>query len=102
MLLPRVGCPPTHAARGWPMAYALSKRLFDVDLFRRGAAPLFPCWSRPALLLLNPIFNPGPLFYRPERMGRDLPALPALQVPHDGAGGDAAGRGPDDPWRPSA
>jgi lipopolysaccharide/colanic/teichoic acid biosynthesis glycosyltransferase len=44
--------------------------LFDVTF---SAVVLIPCFLLVAacLLVLNPILNPGPMFYRPERMGRD-------------------------------
>jgi lipopolysaccharide/colanic/teichoic acid biosynthesis glycosyltransferase len=46
------------------MAYALSKRAFDVTF---SAVVLIPCFLLVAacLLVLNPILNPGPMFYRP-------------------------------------
>jgi lipopolysaccharide/colanic/teichoic acid biosynthesis glycosyltransferase len=57
------------AAGRWPVAYALTKRLFDVGF---SALVLTPCLLVVAacLLVLNPVLNPGPLFYRPLRMGR--------------------------------
>lgn len=49
------------------------------------------------LLIVNPIWNPGPLLYRQQRMGRDGRVMTVWKfrtmLPHDGG----AARGPEDP-----
>jgi lipopolysaccharide/colanic/teichoic acid biosynthesis glycosyltransferase len=78
------------------MAYALSKRAFDVTF---SAVVLVPCFLLVAacLLALNPILNPGPMFYRPERMGRDCRPFRLCKFRTMTPAANAAGRGPDDP-----
>ena len=76
-------------------AYRIGKRAFDVFfctifLFPAMLVVLFP------LLVLNPIYNPGPLFFRPERMGRNCTAFRAWKF-RTMVGEPTAPRGPDDP-----
>jgi lipopolysaccharide/colanic/teichoic acid biosynthesis glycosyltransferase len=88
--------PPTRrlGERGWPWPYLAAKRLFDLGF---SAVVLLPSLVLVAacLLLLNPLFNPGPLFYRPRRMGRFCRPFRLYKFrtmePAD------ASRGPDDP-----
>ncbi len=53
----------------WPVPYLVAKRLFDLLFSSVVLMPLL-LFVASALLLLNPFLNPGPLLYRPERMGR--------------------------------
>ena len=48
------------------------------------------------LMVLNPVFNPGPLVFTQKRMGRDCTAFRAIKF-RTMACDRAAGRGPDDP-----
>jgi lipopolysaccharide/colanic/teichoic acid biosynthesis glycosyltransferase len=67
------------------------------------AAVLIPCFLLVAtcLLVLNPILNPGPLFYRPQRMGRDCRPFRLCKF-RTMAPAAAEARGPDDPGRNGA
>ncbi|MGR3291348.1 MAG: sugar transferase [Paracoccaceae bacterium] len=51
----------------WSLRYRVLKKLFDIG-FSILALPLIALTAF-ALLLLNPFFNPGPLFFRQLRMG---------------------------------
>ena len=51
----------------WSLRYRVLKKLFDIG-FSILALPLIALTAF-ALLLLNPFFNPGPLFFRQVRMG---------------------------------
>lgn len=51
------------------LAFRLAKGLLDKTLALL-ALPVIAL-AAAALLILNPVFNPGPLFFRQERMGRD-------------------------------
>jgi lipopolysaccharide/colanic/teichoic acid biosynthesis glycosyltransferase len=84
------------AAGRWPVAYALTKRLFDVGF---SALVLTPCLLVVAacLLVLNPVLNPGPLFYRPLRMGQDCRPFRLYKFRTMLSAGPDASRGPNDP-----
>jgi len=55
---------------GGSSAFWVGKRLFDIGMSLVLVLFLLPVAA--LLLLLNPMFNPGPLIYRQQRMGRDL------------------------------
>lgn len=81
--------------RGQSFAYRVAKRGFDlffctIFLLPAMLVVLFP------LLVLNPIFNPGPLFFRQKRMGRHCRPFLALKF-RTMVGDTRARRGPDDP-----
>jgi len=59
----------TEPAPGGSPLFWAGKRVFDIlgSLLLLPLMVLMGC----VLLLLNPIWNPGPLFYRQKRMGRD-------------------------------
>lgn len=75
--------------------YAVGKRLFDIGFSTLVLLPAMLVVAL-ALLLANPFYNPGPLFYAQKRMGRDCKPFRALKfrtmraTPRDR-------RGPDDP-----
>jgi lipopolysaccharide/colanic/teichoic acid biosynthesis glycosyltransferase len=99
-MLPEIHAPHspsrrTAATRVWPAAFALAKRGFDVIF---SAAVLIPCFLLVAtcLLVLNPVLNPGPMFYRPQRMGRDCRPFRLCKF-RTMAPAAAEARGPDDP-----
>jgi lipopolysaccharide/colanic/teichoic acid biosynthesis glycosyltransferase len=83
------------------VAYALAKRLFDSGF---SLVILLPSWClwRGALLVLNPFLNPGPLFYRPQRMGRGCDPFRLYKFRTMDAADAHAARGPTIRWRPSA
>ena len=80
---------------GGSRAFGAAKRTTDIAISLLG----FPIIAMIALglMILNPIWNPGPLFYRQQRMGRDGKPITMWKfrtmLPADGF----AARGPDDP-----
>ena len=84
----------SEARRDTKRLYFAVKRVFDavVSLF------LLPLTAIVAvmLLLLNPIFNPGPLFYAQPRMGRDCRAFMVLKF-RTMQPAERVARGADDP-----
>lgn len=77
------------------LIYRAMKRGFDlffctIFLFPAMLVVLVP------LLVLNPIFNPGPLFFRQKRMGRNCVPFRALKF-RTMVGQPTHRRGPDDP-----
>lgn len=76
-------------------AYMLAKWAFDIGFTTVVLLPATAIIAL-ALMILNPFFNPGPLFYSQKRMGRDCKPFRAWKfrtmLP---AGRDR--RGPDDP-----
>jgi lipopolysaccharide/colanic/teichoic acid biosynthesis glycosyltransferase len=76
-------------------AYHIAKRVFDIGFSTLVLLPAMLVVVL-ALLLANPFYNPGPLFYAQKRMGRDCKPFRALKfrsmrvTPRDR-------RGPDDP-----
>ncbi|MCU4652841.1 sugar transferase [Roseibacterium sp. SDUM158016] len=86
--------PPRPARDGAAWPDALGKRLFDMGF---SAAILLPAavFVALCLLVLNPVLNPGPLLYRPLRMGRDCRPFHAWKFRTMQTG--LALRGPDDP-----
>jgi lipopolysaccharide/colanic/teichoic acid biosynthesis glycosyltransferase len=89
---------PEHGrpCAGWPISYLVGKRLFDIGF---SAVVLIPCFALVALclLILNPAFNPGPLLYRPRRMGQDCRPFLLEKVRTMRPAGPDASRGPNDP-----
>jgi hypothetical protein len=85
----------TAAPRGWPMAYALSKRAFDVTFSAVVLSPV-SFWSRPAFWP-EPDPEPRTHVLPAATHGPRLPALPPVQVPHHGTGGDCGGARPRRP-----
>jgi lipopolysaccharide/colanic/teichoic acid biosynthesis glycosyltransferase len=84
---------PAPVPVGGSPGYWLGKAALDVA----GALLLLPLVAALALLLLllNPVFNPGPLFYRQRRMGRDCTSFTALKFRTMRAG--LRERGPSEP-----
>ena len=86
--------PSTSSAAAPQRWYLAVKRGFDISV-ALAALPVLALWIA-ALAILNPFFNPGPLFYRQRRMGRDCRPFEILkfrtmrEVPR-------IERGPDDP-----
>lgn len=80
--------------RSAPMAFFTAKRALDIAV----SVMLLPVVGASALVLLalNPVFNPGPLFFRQSRMGMNCLPFEATKfrsmLPAEGAG-----RGADDP-----
>jgi lipopolysaccharide/colanic/teichoic acid biosynthesis glycosyltransferase len=58
----------SQGACDWPAGFRVFKRLFDV-FFAVSALPIMAVVSV-VLLALNPFFNPGPVFFRQDRMGQ--------------------------------
>jgi lipopolysaccharide/colanic/teichoic acid biosynthesis glycosyltransferase len=89
---------PPHARpdRTWPVVYALAKRLFDIGFSLVILLPLLVLVAG-ALLVLNPFLNPGPLFYRPQRMGRGCVPFRLYKFRTMDAADAHAAREPDDP-----
>ncbi len=91
-------CPTPIVTRShpWPWPYAAAKRLFDIGF---SAVILVPCLIAltTCLVILNPILNPGPLLYRPKRMGRHCEPfrLYKFRTMVPACGGKR--RGPDEP-----
>ena len=81
---------------GWPVTYLLGKRLFDLGF---SAVVLIPCFALVAvcLVILNPALNPGPLFYRPHRMGRGCASFRLYKFRTMAPAEPDATRGPNDP-----
>lgn len=81
---------------GWPPAFILGKRLFDLGF---SALVLLPCFALVAacLIVLNPVFNPGPLLYRPDRMGLGCAAFRLYKFRTMAPAATEVSRGPDDP-----
>jgi lipopolysaccharide/colanic/teichoic acid biosynthesis glycosyltransferase len=52
----------------WPLRVRMFKRIVDIN-FAIAALPIMALVAV-ALFFLNPIFNPGPVFFRQERMGQ--------------------------------
>jgi len=52
----------------WPLHVRIFKRIVDIQ-FSLVAAPIM-AFVTVALLVLNPFFNPGPVFFRQDRMGQ--------------------------------
>ena len=76
------------------VAFQIGKRVFDI-VVSIAALPviLIACC---VLLVVNPIWNPGPLFFVQMRMGRDCRPFPALKFRTMRPVGRIV-RGPDDP-----
>lgn len=85
--LPEVGQPGSRL-------FLIAKRLFDV-LAALAALPVVGIAAL-VLLVVNPVWNPGRLFFVQTRMGRNCRPFPALKfrTMHPA---DAILRGPDDP-----
>jgi lipopolysaccharide/colanic/teichoic acid biosynthesis glycosyltransferase len=66
----------------WPLRVRIFKRIVDIH-FALVGLPLTAVVAV-ALFVLNPFFNPGPVFFRQDRMGQGG-SLPHLEVPHHGA-----------------
>lgn len=63
------GRPGARATPEWPLHFLVFKRVCDIH-FAMAAMPMIAIlWA--VLLVLNPFLNPGPVFFRQERMGRD-------------------------------
>jgi lipopolysaccharide/colanic/teichoic acid biosynthesis glycosyltransferase len=84
------------ARRPAPWLYPACKRGFDIAF---SVLVLLPAMAAVAvgLLFLNPALNPGPLFYRPLRMGRDCRAFRAWKFRTMRTAPDGLRRGPEDP-----
>ena len=81
------------AGRGGSQSFWFAKRLFDIG-FSLLLLPLVGAVCL-ALVLLNPARNPGPLFYRQPRMGKDCRAFMAIKFRTMRCG--TVRRGPNDP-----
>jgi lipopolysaccharide/colanic/teichoic acid biosynthesis glycosyltransferase len=81
---------PRHAP-----GYLLGKRALDLGF---STLVLLPAMAIVGLflVLLNPVFNPGPLLFTQNRMGRDCKPFRAIKF-RTMAGERVAGRGPNDP-----
>lgn len=79
---------------GTPAFWAI-KRAVDATIALLGLP--FIAIIAVGLLIINPVWNPGPLLYRQQRMGRDGQIMTVWKfrtmLPHDGG----TSRGPDDP-----
>ena len=87
-----------HALRLPGPAFGLAKRGFDV-LVAVAAMPAVGL-AAVVLLLFNPVWNRGPLFYRQQRMGRGGRAFSMLKFRSMVPAGEIE-RGPDDPLETS-
>ncbi len=100
-LVPDFGSAQTKAVRhdraapAHSLGYLLGKRAVDLGF---STLVLLPAMVIVGLFLvvLNPVFNPGPLVFTQRRMGRDCTAFRAIKF-RTMACDRTAGRGPDDP-----
>jgi len=84
---------PAQSAAAAPV-FSAAKRAFDI-LVALAAVPVVVL-SGAALLVLNPIWNPGPLFFAQARMGRGCDPFTLYKFRTMTPSGDGT-RGPDDP-----
>lgn len=100
-LIPDFGSIQKEAVPAWDqwekpsLFYRASKRALDLGfstIFLLPAMLFVLFW----LLVLNPIYNPGPLFFRQKRMGRGCKPFRALKF-RTMVGNPTVRRGPDDP-----
>ena len=91
---PRSGGDLPETARSQPAAFRLLKRIFDI-LVSVAALPVIVI-AGCVLLIVNPIWNPGRLFFVQTRMGRDCRPFPAVKFRTMRPVGRIV-RGPDDP-----
>ena len=86
----------TPSDKAWPLSYIVAKRLFDFGFSLLILLPLLGLVAM-ALVVLNPHLNPGPLFYRPRRMGRGCVPFRLYKFRTMGPVLAHSARGPDDP-----
>lgn len=77
------------------LGYRISKRVLDLSFCTLVLLPATAIVAL-ALLVLNPIFNPGPLLFTQKRMGRGCKPFRAVKFRTMASGGGRR-RGPDDP-----
>mgnify|MGYP003772127061 FL=1 len=87
--------PALAETRAQSFGYLFAKRAFDLGFCTIMLLPAMLVVLI-ALLVLNPIYNPGPLFFRQKRMGRHCKPFRALKF-RTMVGNPTGRRGPDDP-----
>jgi len=80
----------------WPMPFGLAKRVFDLGFSALVLVPPLLLVGA-CLLVLNPVLNPGPLLYRPRRMGRGCTPFRIYKFRTMAPAPPGAWRGPEDP-----
>lgn len=93
---PATTCPPPVRERVARALYPPIRRLLELSFSVGFLIPANLVVALP-LLVLNPVFNPGPLFYRSLRMGRGCRPFHAYKYRTMRVDPGAAPRGPDDP-----